>query len=318
MPEKARVAVLISGRGSNLAALLHAAKIEPAAYEIVLVASNNPEAPGLQFAAAEGVRTWAKSHRGTDREAFDAEVEAALREADAEYIALAGYMRVLSAAFVDRWAGRILNVHPSLLPKYKGLDTHARAIEAGDAQAGCSVHIVTAALDDGPVLGQIAVPVLAGDTPEVLAARIQPAEHQLFPRILSAYVSRYRDRDWLLGQLGERALALPEAEATTSHGAPAFKCRKGKIFAHFSDHHHGEDRIALLVKTGGEDEMAALIEADPERYHRPAYYGASGWIGYRLDRPDLDWDHVAEWLAKSWQRTAPKSLTKLLDAAAEF
>jgi formyltetrahydrofolate-dependent phosphoribosylglycinamide formyltransferase len=149
---KARVAVLISGTGTNMAALLYAAKGDACPYEIVLVASNNPEAPGLTLAAAEGVATWAETHKGMTRDAFDALVDEQLRAAGADYVALAGYMRILSEAFVAGWQGRMLNIHPSLLPLYKGLDTHQRAIDAGDSHGGCSVHIVTPTLDDGPVL----------------------------------------------------------------------------------------------------------------------------------------------------------------------
>ena len=318
MADRARVAVLISGRGSNMAALLYAAKIEDCPYEIVLVAANDPDAGGLKLAEAEGVPTWSRSHKGMDRAAFDDLLHDAISAAGAEYVALAGYMRLLSDGFVERWEGRMLNIHPSLLPKYKGLRTHARALEAGDEAGGCSVHIVTPELDDGPVLAQVPVAIVPGDTPETLAARVLFAEHQLYPQALASYVSRYRDPKWLLEQVAARALALPEAEAADSHGAPAFRTKKGKFFAHFSDNHHGEKRIALLVKTSGPDEMNTLIEADPATYHRPAYYGASGWIGVRLDRKNLDWAHVEEWLRKSWRLTAPKRLTKLMDAAEEF
>ncbi|SBV32124.1 phosphoribosylglycinamide formyltransferase 1 (fragment) [uncultured Sphingopyxis sp.] len=129
---KAKVAVLISGSGTNMAALLYAAKAESCPYELVLVASNNPDAPGLKIAEAEGVATWALSHKGMNRDAFDALVDERLREAGAEYVALAGYMRILSDDFVARWAGKMINIHPSLLPLYKGLNTHSQAIEAGD------------------------------------------------------------------------------------------------------------------------------------------------------------------------------------------
>ena len=191
-PERTKVAALISGRGSNMAALLYASRLPDCPYELVLVAANDPEAAGLAFAEAEGVRTWAHSHRGLKREAFDELINQAARDAGAEYLALAGYMRLLSPAFVERWRGRILNIHPSLLPKYKGLNTHARAIEARDSHAGCSVHVVTPELDDGPVLGQIEVAIADGDTPDSLAARVISAEHQLYPRVLADYVRRQR------------------------------------------------------------------------------------------------------------------------------
>lgn len=318
MHRRARVAVLISGRGSNMAALLYASRAADAAYDVVLVGSNNPDAQGLKLAAAEGVPVWAHDHRGLTRSAFDELITSALLEANADYVALAGYMRLLSPEFVNRWGGRLLNIHPSLLPKYKGLDTHARAIDAGDSHGGCSVHIVTPELDDGPVLASIPVAIQPGDTPQTLAERVIHAEHQLYPRALSAYVSRPYNSEWLLEKVRTLASALPQTEECTSHGAPAFRAKKGKFFAHFSDRHHGDGRIALLVKTSGQDELANLLEANAELYHRPAYYGASDWVGIRLDRHDTDWQHVAEWLDRSWRRTAPKSLTKLMDAADEF
>lgn len=187
---KARVAVLISGRGSNMAALLYAAKAADCPYEIVLVASNDPEAGGLELARAEGIATFAHSHKGLKRAEFDAILDAQIRAAGADLIALAGYMRLLSPEFVSGWAGRMLNIHPSLLPKYKGLHTHERALEAGDSHGGCSVHIVTAELDDGPVLGQTEVAILPGDTPDTLAARVLIAEHQLYSRVLADFVGR--------------------------------------------------------------------------------------------------------------------------------
>ncbi len=190
---KTRVAVLISGRGSNMAALLYAAKQADCPYELVLVAANDPEAPGLRLAQAEGVPIFAQSHKGMKRADFDALLDREIRAAGADVIALAGYMRLLSAEFVDQWVGRIINIHPSLLPKYKGLDTHERAIEAGDRVAGCSVHIVTAALDDGPVLAQTQVAVLKDDTPASLAARVLIAEHQTYPRALADWT---RARTW--------------------------------------------------------------------------------------------------------------------------
>lgn len=186
--EKARIAVLISGRGSNMAALVYAAKGRDCPFEIVLVASNNPEAAGLDFARAEGIATFAHSHKGMKRVEFDAIIDAELRKAKADYVALAGYMRLLSSEFVAKWEGRMLNIHPSLLPRYKGLHTHERALAAGDSHGGCSVHIVTAELDDGPVLGQTEVAILPGDTAESLAARVLIAEHQLYSRVLAEYI----------------------------------------------------------------------------------------------------------------------------------
>lgn len=151
-----------------------------------LVLSNDPAAGGLARAQALGIPTAVVDHRSYrgDRAAFEAAVLEKLHAAQPDLIALAGFMRVLTADFVAQFEGRMLNIHPSLLPKYKGLNTHARAIEAGDIEAGCSVHEVTAALDDGPILGQARVPVLPGDTPDTLAARILPMEHRLYPLVL--------------------------------------------------------------------------------------------------------------------------------------
>ena len=190
MADRVPVGVLISGRGSNMAALLFASRTEDCPFEIVLVIANDAEAPGLAFAQAEGITTAARDHRGTPRAEFDAWIDGELRAAGCTYVALAGYMRLLSPGFVDKWRDRIVNIHPSLLPKYKGLDTHARAIAAGDAVAGCSVHIVTEELDGGALLGQAEVPVLAGDTPDTLAARVLAAEHRLYPQILKEFVTR--------------------------------------------------------------------------------------------------------------------------------
>ena len=318
MPEKARIAVLISGSGTNMAALLYASLLPGAAYDIVLVASNDPDAGGLKLASAEGVPTVSIPHKDMARAEHDAAMDAAIRQAGATHIALAGYMRVLGPAFVERWQGRMLNIHPSLLPKYKGLHTHQRALEAGDSHAGASVHLVTPELDDGEVLGQARVAIIPGDTPETLAARVLIAEHQLYSRVLAEYVSRPYRADWLLARVNELALALPQAEARGSHGSPGWAVGDGKFFAHFNDRHHGEAEIAVLVKTGGQDELAALIERDPETYYRPAYYGASGWVGIVLNRPGVDWQHVADWLARSWRAVAPRKLTKLLDIADEF
>ena len=186
---KARVAVLISGAGSNMAALIDAGQKADSAYEVVLVISNVEDAGGLAVAAAKGVKTVAIPQRpfGKDREAHERALDEALRASNVEVIALAGYMRVLTPWLVGGWRGRMLNIHPSLLPLYPGLDTHARAIAAGDAEAGCTVHLVTEGVDEGPVLGQKHVPVLLGDTPASLAQRVLAAEHQLYPEALDAF-----------------------------------------------------------------------------------------------------------------------------------
>lgn len=186
-----RVAILISGSGSNMVKLVESMTGDHPGRPC-LVLSNVPGAGGLAKAQALGVPVAVVDHRDfpRDRAGFEAALDSALRAAGAEVVALAGFMRVLTPGFVTRWAGRIINIHPSLLPKYPGLDTHARALAAGDAEAGCTVHEVTAELDAGPVLGQARVPVLAGDTPEMLAARVLRAEHRLYPEVL---------RRWLAG-----------------------------------------------------------------------------------------------------------------------
>lgn len=314
---KARVAVLISGAGTNMAALLYAAKAEACPYELVLVGSNDPDAPGLAIAEAEGIATWGLSHKGMNRDAFDALVDEQLRGVGAEFVALAGYMRILSDVFVARWAGRMINIHPSLLPRYKGLNTHQQAIEAGDEFGGCSVHVVTPGVDEGPVLAQTPVAILPGDTVETLARRVQFAEHQLYPATLAAFVTRERSPDYLRARVRELAMALPEADEVTSHGMPCFGIVKGKKFAYFTEDHHGDGKIALLVKISGAEEQAMLIELDEERYYRPAYFG-DGWVGIRLDLGDTDWDAIGEWLRKSWLAVAPKKLAGLMGVAEEF
>ena len=189
-----RLAILISGRGSNMEALLKAAEDPAYPAKPVLVLSNRPDAKGLETAAAAGIPALAIDHKlyGRDREAFEREMDKALTEAGTEIIALAGFMRVLTPWFVSRWEGRMINIHPSLLPKYKGLDTHQRAIDAGDAEAGCTVHWVSSGVDEGEIIAQAAVPILPGDTPETLAARILPEEHRLYPLALAIACARLR------------------------------------------------------------------------------------------------------------------------------
>jgi formyltetrahydrofolate-dependent phosphoribosylglycinamide formyltransferase len=178
------IGVLISGRGSNLQALIDA---KQDAYDIKLVISNRPDIDGLERARAAGIEAIAIDHRqfGKDREAFEREMDSTLRARGVELVALAGFMRVLTPFFVRAWAGRLVNIHPSLLPKYPGVDTHARAIAAGDSEAGCTVHLVTEEVDAGPILGQARVPILPGDTPDTLAARILVEEHVLYPNCLA-------------------------------------------------------------------------------------------------------------------------------------
>jgi formyltetrahydrofolate-dependent phosphoribosylglycinamide formyltransferase len=187
MAERIRVGVLISGRGSNLVALAEHKRREPRPYDMALVISNVPEARGLVVARRLGIPVWAMSHKGMERTEFDQLVDAELRRHDVQVVALAGYMRLLSPEFVSAWSGRILNIHPSLLPAYKGLDTHARALAAGETYAGCSVHLVTEALDDGPILAQTKVRIRERDSAETLAARVLEEEHKLYPRALEAF-----------------------------------------------------------------------------------------------------------------------------------
>ncbi|HVV27230.1 MAG TPA: phosphoribosylglycinamide formyltransferase [Rhizomicrobium sp.] len=176
-----RVAVLISGRGTNLQALIDAMD---ASYSIVLVISNVAEAGGLARAHGAGIATLVIPHAGKTREAFDAEMDAALRAAGADIVALAGFMRILSDGFVRAWEGRMINIHPSLLPAYKGARVHERVIAAKEAASGASVHFVVPELDAGPVIAQASVPVHPDDSPETLAARVLEVEHGLYPEAL--------------------------------------------------------------------------------------------------------------------------------------
>ena len=181
-----RVAVLISGRGSNMQALAAAARSPDYPAEIAAVVANRPDAAGLAWAADQGIATIALDHKAfADRAAFDDHLHAALVAANIELIALAGFMRILTPAFVARWQGRMINIHPSLLPLFPGLDTHARALAAGVKIAGCTVHFVTAEMDVGPIIAQAAVPVVANDTADSLAARVLAAEHRIYPQALA-------------------------------------------------------------------------------------------------------------------------------------
>lgn len=205
---KTRVAILISGGGSNMVALVRAMLADPDhPAEPVLVLSNDPRARGLGLAAELGVPTAAVDHRPFkgDRAAFEAEMMAPLRGSGAELLCLAGFMRVLTTGFIETWQGRMLNIHPSILPLFTGLRTHARALEAGMAVHGCTVHEVTPELDAGPILGQAVVPVRPEDTPETLAARLLPVEHRLYPAVLRRFAAGDR-----------RKLALFHAEEPAS------------------------------------------------------------------------------------------------------
>ena len=190
-----RVAILLSGGGSNMVSLVDSMTGDHPARPC-LVMSNNHDAGGLQKAADRGVDTAVVDHRphGEDRAAFEDLLHARLLEARPDILCLAGFMRVLTEGFVSRWHGRMLNIHPSLLPKYRGLNTHARALAAGDTRAGCTVHEVTPALDDGPILGQAEVPIEPGDTPETLAARVLRQEHVLYPAVLRRFAAGEREK----------------------------------------------------------------------------------------------------------------------------
>ena len=303
-----------------MAALIYAARADDCPYEIALVTSDRPDAPGLALAAAEGVTALQLDAKALGPAYWD-RLHQELQQAAIEVIALAGFMRIIPAKFIANWSGKIVNIHPSLLPRHRGLDTHAAVLAAGEAVTGATVHLVTADVDAGAILGQVEVAVLAQDDADALATRVLIAEHQLYPRILATFVAQDRDPDWIRDKVGALALALAETRFKTSHGSPAWRVgseSSGKFFAIMWNRHHGVDSVGVLVKSSGQDEMAQLIETEPELYFRPAYYGPSDWIGLRLDRPGVDWKHVAQWLARSWQACAPPRLTKLLRAADEF
>ena len=191
-----RVAILISGGGSNMVSLVQDMQSGDHPCEPVLVVSNVPDAGGLKKAADLGVETAVVDHKpfGKDREAFEAELTRVLEQAQPDIICCAGFMRILTETFTKRWGGQMLNIHPSLLPKYKGLHTHQRALDAGDAEHGCSVHEVTAELDGGPILGQAVISVQPDDTAETLAARLLSWEHKLYPAVLRRYANGDREK----------------------------------------------------------------------------------------------------------------------------
>lgn len=188
----ARIAVLFSGRGSNLKILAdHIARNDVPA-NLVLALTNRPNAGGLTYCAEAGIAAQSIDHTAYDsRAAFDADLGAALRAANVELVCCAGFMRLLTAEFVESWRNRIINIHPSLLPKYKGLHTHARALEAGDSEAGCSVHYMRPEMDEGPVIVQKRVPILKGDTPDTLAARVLEQEHIAYPEALDIVLQSF-------------------------------------------------------------------------------------------------------------------------------
>ena len=184
--KRVRTGILISGRGTNMSALIEAAKAQDFPAEIALVISNIADAGGLARAAEAGIQTRTVSHREyATREGFEAEIDRVLREADVELVCLAGFMRVLTADFIAKWQGRLLNIHPSLLPAFRGLHTHEQAIAAGASVHGCTVHHVVPELDAGPIIAQASVPVLANDTPDSLAARVLAEEVKLYPLALA-------------------------------------------------------------------------------------------------------------------------------------
>ncbi len=188
---KARLVILISGRGSNMQSIIRAIDAGELNAEIVAVISNLPDAAGLKTAAAAGIDTQLINHRDFDsREAFDIELARTIDQYQPGFVVLAGFMRILTAGFVKHFVGKLINIHPSLLPKFKGLHTHQRAIEAGEQEHGASVHFVTAELDDGPVILQAKVPVLADDTPELLAARVLVEEHKLYPDAIKLLIQQ--------------------------------------------------------------------------------------------------------------------------------
>ncbi len=189
-PAKKRVGVLISGRGSNMMSLVEAARSSSFPAEVVLVVSNRPDAPGLAWAKEQGLPALGLDHNHySDREHFESQIDSVLKAAKVDLVACAGFMRLMTTGFVEAWRDRMLNIHPSLLPLFKGLNTHQAALEAGVKISGCTVHIVRPEMDAGPILGQAAVPVLPGDTPETLGARVLDAEHRLYPAVLAQFAS---------------------------------------------------------------------------------------------------------------------------------
>ncbi|MDH3579899.1 MAG: phosphoribosylglycinamide formyltransferase [Hyphomicrobiales bacterium] len=215
MSSAKRIGVLISGRGSNMAALIEACKAPDYPAEIAIVISNRPGAPGLEMAAEAGIPAATIDHTAyPSREAFEAETDKALREAKVDLICNAGFMRLLTESFVDQWRNRQLNIHPSLLPAFKGLNTHERALEAGVRIAGCTVHFVRSEMDSGPIIAQAAVPVLPGDTPDTLAARVLKAEHELYPLALKLVASGAAQVQ------GERVIFADDSVAATALFAP--------------------------------------------------------------------------------------------------
>jgi phosphoribosylglycinamide formyltransferase 1 len=212
MASKHRVGILISGRGSNMVSLIEAARAPDYPAEIACVLSNRAQADGLKKAQAQGVPAVAVDRKAFEtREAFEAALDTELNAFRVELVACAGFMHILSAAFVARWHDRMLNIHPSLLPAFRGLDTHTRALAAGVKIAGCTVHVMRPEVDDGPIIAQAAVPVLAGDSPERLAARVLEAEHQLYPHALSLFLKG--EARTAGGSVGDRQVSVNQEKA---------------------------------------------------------------------------------------------------------
>ena len=213
MSRRHKVGVLISGRGSNMLSLIRAAEAPDYPAEIALVLSNRPDAGGLERAASFGIATAVVDHKpfGRDREAFEKAVDAELQAAGIELVALAGFMRLLSPCLVERWAGRMLNIHPALLPSFKGLDTHERALETGVKLHGATVHFVSSEMDAGPIIMQGAVPVLDTDTPDTLGARVLEVEHRIYPDALALIASGTARLD------GNRVVLSDATRQATTH-----------------------------------------------------------------------------------------------------
>ena len=251
-----------------MAALIYAARAADCPYEVALVTGDNPQASGLALAEAEGIRVVRLPAPGeTGKRQFFDSLQTALEEQRIDLIALAGFMRILPRDFVDAWNARILNIHPSLLPRHKGLKTHAACLAAGETTTGATLHLVTSELNSGEILGQVEVAILPDDDENSLAERVLIAEHQLYPGILAEHASRPFNADWIEDQVDRLARLLPEVGRKTSHGSPGWSAggEKGKLFAIIANQHHGEDAIGLLIKASGPDEMTGLIETQPEK-----------------------------------------------------
>ncbi|SEM61005.1 phosphoribosylglycinamide formyltransferase-1 [Sphingomonas gellani] len=295
MAERVPVAVLLSGRGSNMRALVQASRQTNCPFRIVLVASDRPDAAGLTWARAEGIDTFALAPKGIGKAAFEAALDDALKASGARVIALAGYMRLVSDAFVERWRNRIINIHPSLLPKYKGLDTHARAIAAGDTVAGCSVHIVNEELDGGALLGQAEVPIRPGDTPDILAERVLEQEHRLYPRVLAEYVRHMTDHPALL-RLRDIVQSLPDVEERTEVARTRFLVGD-KPFAELL-HDNAAGDVSVRLRAAADDRgVAESGQSAP----------TDQWVAVSVG-DDSDWTALEERVVRAWELAAPAAL----------